>query len=107
AEAVTLLRQIVGTARVDNEPDAAADIARYCASLPLALRIAAERVAVRPHVTLAEVVADLADEHRRLDMLDTGDPHTAVRAVFSWSYGALPADLARAFRLLGLHPGPD
>jgi tetratricopeptide (TPR) repeat protein len=107
AEAVTLLRQIIGSARVDNERDAAVDIIRSCASLPLALRIAAERVAARPHLTLAEVVADLADEHRRLDMLDTDDPHTAVRAVFSWSYCALPADLARAFRLLGLHPGPD
>jgi tetratricopeptide (TPR) repeat protein len=27
--------------------------------------------------------------------------------VFSWSYQLLPADAARAFRLLGLHPGPD
>ena len=34
-------------------------------------------------------------------------PRTAVRAVFSWSYRHLPADAARAFRLIGLHPGPD
>jgi len=27
--------------------------------------------------------------------------------VFSWSYRHLPAAAARAFRLLGLHPGPD
>jgi len=27
--------------------------------------------------------------------------------VFSWSYRRLPADAARAFRLIGLHPGPD
>jgi tetratricopeptide (TPR) repeat protein len=27
--------------------------------------------------------------------------------VFSWSYRHLPAEAARAFRLIGLHPGPD
>jgi tetratricopeptide (TPR) repeat protein len=36
-----------------------------------------------------------------------GDPHTSVRAVFSWSYRHLHAGAARAFRLMGLHPGPD
>jgi len=36
-----------------------------------------------------------------------GDRHTAIRAVFSWSYRHLPAQAARAFRLLGLYPGPD
>ena len=41
-------------------------------------------------------------------MLDAGgDPRSAVRAVFSWSYRHLDADAARVFRLLGLHPGPD
>ena len=30
-----------------------------------------------------------------------------MRAVFSWSYRHLDAAAARAFRLLGLHPGPD
>ena len=30
-----------------------------------------------------------------------------MRAVFSWSYRALEQGPARAFRLLGLHPGPD
>jgi tetratricopeptide (TPR) repeat protein len=50
----------------------------------------------------------LVDEQRRLGALNAGgDPRTAVRAVFSWSYLHLPAEAARAFRLLGLHPGPD
>jgi tetratricopeptide (TPR) repeat protein len=30
----------------------------------------------------------------------------AVRAVFAWSYQALPQEAARLFCLLGLHPGP-
>ena len=62
----------------------------------------------RPAVRLAELVGELADQQRRLDLLDAGgDPRTAVRAVFSWSYRHLDADAARAFRLVGLHPGPD
>jgi hypothetical protein len=107
ADALRLVRQIIGAGRGEAEPAAAVDIVRWCARLPLALRIAAERAAARTHVALAEVAADLADERRRLDVLDTGDASTAVRTVFSWSYRALPADLARVFRLLGLHPGPD
>ena len=69
--------------------------------------MAAELAAARPP-SLAELVAELADQQQRLDLLDAGgDPRTAVRAVFSWSYRHLDADAARAFRLLGLHPGPD
>jgi tetratricopeptide (TPR) repeat protein len=103
-DAVGLLRRLIG-ARVDREPEAAADLARSCARLPLALRIAAELAADRTDVSLAELVAELADQ-RKLDMLDAGgDPRAEVRAVFSWSYQHLPADAARAFRLLGLHPG--
>ena len=41
-------------------------------------------------------------------MLVTGDDEdTAIRPVFSWSYRALRPEDRRAFRILGLHPGPD
>jgi DNA-binding SARP family transcriptional activator len=107
AEAVALLSELIGEpARAD--PGATAELARQCARLPLALRVAAERATARPHVPLADLVADLAGQQRRLDLLDaTGDPRTAVRAVFSWSYQQLSAQAARMFRLLGIHPGPD
>jgi len=36
-----------------------------------------------------------------------GDPATAVRAAFSWSYRHLDPAAARVFRLAGLHPGAD
>ncbi|HYN98006.1 MAG TPA: tetratricopeptide repeat protein, partial [Pilimelia sp.] len=99
------LRRLIGT-RVDREPSAAADLAAACARLPLALRIGAELAAARTDVTLTELVAELDDHQRRLDLLDAGgDPRAEVRAVFSWSYQNLPADAARAFRLLGVHPG--
>ena len=106
-DAVALLGALIGE-RVAAEPDAAANLAGQCVRLPLALRVAAELAVTRPTTPLAALVAELADEQRRLDLLDAGgDPRTAVRAVFSWSYLHLPAEAARAFRLLGLHPGPD
>ena len=106
-DAVTLLRELIG-ARVDAAPAAAAMLAEQCARLPLALRVAAELAAARPALSLDQLVSELADEERRLDLLEAdGDVRTAVRAVFSWSYRHLPAAAARAFRLIGLHPGPD
>jgi hypothetical protein len=106
-DAVTLLRTLLGR-RVLAEPAAAATLAEQCARLPLALRVAAELAASRPAASLGQIVADLADHRHRLDLLDAGgDRHTAVRTVFSWSYRHLPAQAARAFRLLGLYPGSD
>jgi DNA-binding SARP family transcriptional activator len=107
AEAVGLLRALIGE-RVDAEPEATVTLAGCCAWLPLALRVAAERAAAAPGVPLADVASELADQQQRLDLLDAaGDRLTAVRAVFSWSVRHLDDQAARAFRLLGLHPGAD
>jgi tetratricopeptide (TPR) repeat protein len=104
-ESVQLLRALIGN-RVGREPAAARELADRCAHLPLALRLVAELAVARPARTLADLVAELADVRGRLDVLDAGgDPHTAVRAVFSWSYQLLPPGAARLFRLLGCHPG--
>lgn len=106
-DAACLLRSLIGE-RVDLEPDAATALAGLCARLPLALRVAAELATSRPTSLLAELVSELADEQRRLDLLDAeGDAETAVRAVFSWSYRHLDRAAARAFRMLGLQPGAD
>ncbi|MFF3846578.1 tetratricopeptide repeat protein [Streptomyces sp. NPDC002328] len=107
ADATALLRALIGP-RVDAEPDGAAALAEQCGRLPLALRVAAELVLSRPAESLSDLVGELRDRRRRLDLLDGGDdPRAAVRAVFSWSYDRLPELPARLFRLLGLHPGPD
>jgi DNA-binding CsgD family transcriptional regulator/transcriptional regulator with XRE-family HTH domain len=108
ADAVTLLRGIVGERRAAAEPRAVAELARLCARLPLALQLGGQRVAARPDLPLAGLAADLADESECLDLLSSGaDEFTAARAVFSWSYRNLADPQARLFRLLGLHPGPD
>jgi DNA-binding SARP family transcriptional activator/Tfp pilus assembly protein PilF len=107
ADATRLLRTLIG-GRADADPGAAATLAGQCARLPLALRVAAELAAARPAASLASLVAELADQQRRLDLLNAdGDPRTAVRAVFSWSYRHLDAATARTFRLLGAAPSPD
>ncbi|BCL16050.1 tetratricopeptide repeat protein [Micromonospora sagamiensis] len=107
-EAIAVLSDSIGGDRVRAEPQAATELARRCAYLPLALRIIGERIANSPHVTLAEYVADLALVDRQLDALAIDDDELSdVRAVFSWSYQALPGEAARFFRLLGLHAGSD
>jgi len=107
AQAVGLLRGLIGE-RVDNDLQATRELVQHCARLPLALRVAADLVLSNEGVPLSELVAELADEENRLDLLDAGmDPYTAVRAVFSWSYRSLTEEEGRALRLLGLHPGRD
>lgn len=103
-DALRLLAQRVGADRLAADPDAAADLIRFCACLPLALSIVAARAGNHP---LRQLVRQLRDERSRLDTLDLGDPDLDIRAVFSWSYRALSPEAARLFRFLGLHPGPD
>ncbi|HWO62413.1 MAG TPA: tetratricopeptide repeat protein [Umezawaea sp.] len=107
ADSAVLLRGVIGRARAGEEPDAIGRLADRCGHLPLALRIAGERVAAHPYRTLDDLLDELTSESRRLDVLEAGgDEMSAVRAVFSWSYRALAPETARVFRLLGLHPGP-
>ena len=106
-EAISLLRALIGV-RALADPSAVEALARQCAGLPLALRVAAELVCARRAVPLATLADELADRHRMLDLLDAGgDQRTAVRAVFSWSYQHLGLACAQSFRLLGLHPGTE
>ncbi|MFD0818793.1 tetratricopeptide repeat protein [Micromonospora zhanjiangensis] len=57
-------------------------------------------------LSLADLAEELAEAQRPLDQLEIrDDPQASCRSVFSWSYGHLPIELQRAFRLLGLSPG--
>jgi tetratricopeptide (TPR) repeat protein len=61
----------------------------------------------RPGFPLAALAAELGDTQSRLETLGGADPLTDVRGVFAMSYRTLSPEVARVFRLLGLHPGPD
>ncbi|QEV60599.1 AfsR family transcriptional regulator [Streptomyces spectabilis] len=104
-EALQLFTKIVGEERVASEREAALDVVAACGFLPLAIRIAASRLAARRTWTVSTLAAKLADERRRLDELQAGD--LAVEATFELGYGQLEPVQARAFRLLGLADGPD
>jgi tetratricopeptide (TPR) repeat protein len=107
SEASALMDSLVGT-RAAADPAAVAELAAHCACLPLALRVAAELAVARADTPLSELSAELAALEDRLALLDAGgDTRGAVASVFSWSYRHLPADTARMFRLLGLHPAAD
>lgn len=106
-EAAALLRTLIGP-RLPADGPVAGALARRCDRLPLALRIAAEFAIANPDMDLAQLAARLRDERQRLDLLDSSDdPRTAVRSVFSWSFRHLSAGAARAFGLIGLHPGRE
>jgi hypothetical protein len=90
---------------VAAEPSAAAEVARLCGYLPLALRVAGAKLAARPHWQLAQLVARLADEHQRLDELAYGQ--LAVRASLTLSYRALEPAAQTLFCRLGLLEAPD
>jgi tetratricopeptide (TPR) repeat protein len=106
-DATALLTQLIG-APARAEPDAAGELARRCACLPLALRIAAEVVTRDPAWPLAEQVARFDRRSARLDLLDAGgDEHTSVRSVFSWSRRRLSAQAGTLFELLGFCPARE
>jgi DNA-binding SARP family transcriptional activator len=106
-EAYTLLARTIGGGRVTAEPDATKALARLCAYLPLALRIAAATLTGRPTRRIASYVKELEEGDRITALSITGDEQSAVQAAFDLSYQTLaPADRL-TFRRLGLPPGPD
>ncbi|MCO8277711.1 NB-ARC domain-containing protein [Actinoplanes sp. TRM 88003] len=99
-----LLKLRLGADRLAAEPVAADRLVRLCAGLPLALSIAAARIAVSPELSLGDVATELDSAGRRLDGLATGEQNDDVRSALSWSYAILTPPAARLFRLLAVHP---
>lgn len=100
AQSIELLRRMLGTERVDAERDRAANLARLCGQLPLALRVCGARLLARPHWYLADLVNRLDDEKRRLDEL--AHAGMGIRASLSIAYDALRDDARRLLRLLAV-----
>ncbi|MEV6211075.1 BTAD domain-containing putative transcriptional regulator [Kitasatospora sp. NPDC051914] len=104
-EALALFSAIVGHDRAAAEPEAALAVVASCGFLPLAVRIAAARLASRPRWSVSDLARRLADQRRRLQELQLGN--LAVETTLGLGYGQLRPAEARAFRLLSLVDSPD
>ncbi|MEV2234251.1 tetratricopeptide repeat protein [Streptomyces phaeochromogenes] len=104
--AVELLAATLADDRVATQPDDARALVGLCAGLPLAVRVAGARLAARPQRRITTMVRALTAERGRLDALAIDGDH-GVRAALDLSYQGLPAEAARLYRLLGVHPGTE
>ncbi|MEN8651425.1 BTAD domain-containing putative transcriptional regulator [Streptomyces sp. 21So2-11] len=102
-DGTALLAAVLGKERVLAEAVAARRLAELCGGLPLALRVAAARLADQPDWSLSAMSAELSDESSRLGLLDVED--TGVRAALRLTVRRLPEDAAHHFAHLGRHPG--
>ena len=105
-DSLALLKRVLGADRVAAELAPARRLVELCGRMPLALRIAAAKLAAGPEARISDLAAHLAGSGR-LDALSVpGDSHS-VRKAFSGAYQALSKPAARLFRRLGAHPGPS
>ncbi|MFF5076429.1 BTAD domain-containing putative transcriptional regulator [Actinoplanes sp. NPDC000266] len=105
-EAGDLLRAVLGPARVDAEPGAAAELAEACGRLPLALRVAAANLDDDPAAAIRDHVSELRDG--RLNALAVeDDAQAAVRVALDLSYLRLATEARRLFRRMSLAPGAN
>jgi tetratricopeptide (TPR) repeat protein len=104
-DSLELMARIAGAERVAAEPEAASGIVALCGNLPLAVCVAAGRLAVHPTWRVAEFRDRLAAERRRLDELSLGD--LDVRAVIAASYRLLDPPARVLLRRLGLSATPE
>ncbi|RFU39152.1 AfsR family transcriptional regulator, partial [Actinomadura logoneensis] len=103
-DALELFARVAGEARTAAERSAVEEVLRLCDRLPLAVRIAASRLAARPGWTAERLLARLADDRHRLAELRAGG--MSVEAVLRGVYDRLDPAPARALRLLALSDAP-
>ncbi|WP_268966982.1 ATP-binding protein [[Actinomadura] parvosata] len=104
AAAVALFTGVAGWDRVAGVPrDDLHEVVARCGWLPLAVRVAADRLRARPTWSVRHLLDRLAGD--RLAELAAG--RHDVAAALDASYDRLPSDLRRAYRLLGSHTGAE
>ncbi|MGP9022755.1 AfsR/SARP family transcriptional regulator [Streptomyces sp. BR1] len=106
-EALALLARVIGSDRVQEEPEASAETVRLCGHLPLAVRIVAAHLIGDQYLSVAEVVRALRGDDRLDDLALDQEQHTGVRSALALSYRSLPAPEQQFLRLLALTPGPE
>ncbi|MFJ9059042.1 BTAD domain-containing putative transcriptional regulator [Streptomyces sp. NPDC102409] len=98
-DARALFGAVVGADRLRREGADADRVLAECGSLPLAVRIAAARLANRPGWSVGTLADSLRDERGRLGAVRSGE--LEVRASAELSYRHLPEPAAHAFRTFG------
>jgi DNA-binding SARP family transcriptional activator len=106
-EARALLSRTLGTDRVDDDKHAVDELIGLCGSLPLALRVAAARLAGDPGLRTADLVTEMTEGNKLEALEPDGDANSPLRTAFSVSYRVLAPGARRLFRLLGLFPGAE
>lgn len=101
ADSLRLLRNLVPRAQTDGQD--LERLAALCGHVPLALRIAGNRLASRQTWTVDDLAARLASEDRRIAGLRAGD--LEIRAAIALSYDRLSERGRRTFRRLALLRG--
>jgi hypothetical protein len=104
-DAYDLLGRILAERADAPRDDDVRELVDLLGGLPLALRIVGNRLLSRPTWSVADLVARLSTEERRLDQLSAGD--LKVAAAFTMSYEQLPDLTRRVFRRAALAPGAD
>lgn len=102
-DAVALFSSVVGPDR-STDRDRVVEIVDRCGLLPLAIELAASRLKARPSWTLDHLAHRLS---RKARLAEIRSGSASIARAFEVSYQYLPAGQRSAFRLLGLHPGPD
>ncbi|WP_282782014.1 MULTISPECIES: BTAD domain-containing putative transcriptional regulator [unclassified Nocardia] len=77
-ESATMLRRLVG-ARLDREPEAAAELLEFCGGSPLLLRIVGGRLIMRQHWTVSRLLSRLRDDDRLFGELSDGEHDAGAR----------------------------
>jgi DNA-binding SARP family transcriptional activator/tetratricopeptide (TPR) repeat protein len=95
-----LLAQVIGPDRAAAEYDAVTTIVGLCEGLPLALRIAAAKLAARPHWRIERLAGRLVNERRRLDELAL--EKTSIRTMLDLTYQSLTNRQQKLLRRLSL-----
>jgi hypothetical protein len=102
-DACGVLSELAGAERIDAEPEATADLLAVCGGLPLALRIAAARLATRPSMSISAYVDELLPDPLAALRVERDAPSSVIDALES-SYRRLGPDERRLLRLLGTGP---
>ena len=103
AESQALFARVLGDDRVDRERQLFAELADLLGHLPLAVDIAAGRLAYEPGWSTSDFLQRVRQERRRLSELTYEDQ--SVRLSFNTSYNALPVEIQHFFATLGCFVG--